>query len=434
MDQNKKKIKEQTVKSLEFEVEKLMKKHQIEMSEMKMSHKHELEDQEQSLRHQYKKSFDQYRVDVEREKKEMIEEEKILQLERFRKQAEQIQLFHSDEVSRLREEIDRERSKLQEESQRWVKEAEQIRQLARQKAEAQLHSMKEEMEDMKKALTRKHANELLTFKTNEESERKEFERKVKDNFENQWKEREEELRFKFGKERDLEIDRVIEKLEFEMKKAREEAEKSFETRMKRLRQKNELELAELVKEVEQLKEKLNQTRVKNMKTEENNHMMMSINNKLELKIVDLENIKQRLEEERKDITEIVRQEFCKTLDKLTEENIQLKEELKTSKITHKSEIHEKVQEQRMLRLEFEREIHGLQEKVEETVLRKDRTVEDIREQHELAVQRIHQLEALINQQSRDLISNQSRDIIKNQKDLINNATSSRAKQKTKSIQ
>ena len=46
------------------------------------------------MRHEFKKSYDQYRVTVEREKKEMIEEEKLLQLNRFRQQAEQIQNMH----------------------------------------------------------------------------------------------------------------------------------------------------------------------------------------------------------------------------------------------------------------------------------------------------------------------------------------------------
>ena len=42
-----------------------------------------------------------------------------------------------------------------------------------------------------------------------------------------------------------------------MKKAREDSEKSFDNRMKRLKQKHELEIAEMVKEVEQLKVKSN---------------------------------------------------------------------------------------------------------------------------------------------------------------------------------
>ena len=46
MDTKAKKIKEQTAKSLEFEVEKLMKKHNNEVVGLKAGHQRELEDQE----------------------------------------------------------------------------------------------------------------------------------------------------------------------------------------------------------------------------------------------------------------------------------------------------------------------------------------------------------------------------------------------------
>ena len=69
----------------------MMKKHGNEMLELRSTNRRELDDQELALRTHYTKSFDQYRVQVEREKKEIIEEEKATQLERFRSQAEQIQ-------------------------------------------------------------------------------------------------------------------------------------------------------------------------------------------------------------------------------------------------------------------------------------------------------------------------------------------------------
>ena len=45
LNQKTKKIKEQTVKSLEQEVEKLMRKHNMEVAELKSKHKREMEEQ-----------------------------------------------------------------------------------------------------------------------------------------------------------------------------------------------------------------------------------------------------------------------------------------------------------------------------------------------------------------------------------------------------
>ena len=84
MDQKAKKIKEQTVKSLEMEVQKIMSRHASEMSEIKSRHKQELEEQEIGLRDHFQKYFDQIKLEAERDKKEVLEQEKLFQLERFR--------------------------------------------------------------------------------------------------------------------------------------------------------------------------------------------------------------------------------------------------------------------------------------------------------------------------------------------------------------
>ena len=98
-----------------------------------------------------------------------------------------------------------------------VAEAEHVRKIARERGSLEVERVKEEMEEMRKSLVRRHANELTTFRANEESERKEFERRVREKMDKDWYEKESHLRAQFTRERDQEIDRVIEKLEFEKK-------------------------------------------------------------------------------------------------------------------------------------------------------------------------------------------------------------------------
>jgi 5-azacytidine-induced protein 1 len=404
MDQKARKIKEQTVKSLEGEVEKIMKKHAKEVAELRATAQHQMEEQEQALRHTYTKNFDQYRVQAEREKKEVIEQEKLFQMEKFRKQAEQIETFHRCEVQQLREEIERERRKQEEERERWMREADQIRRIAKEKSEAEVEAVKDEMEDMKKALKRRHANEIITFKTNEESERKEFERKLAENFDKKWAEKEIELRNNFSRERDMEIDRVIERLEFEMKKAREDSDKSHEERLGRLRIKHDRDLSEIVKELEEVKEKATKAREKQMKTEEANTLLHSINHKLEVRISELEETKVQLMEERKDLNTVIRKEFSKNLENLTEENTKLAEEINTMVVQHKADLFLKDQAMSKLRHDFEEEMQGLHEKVAETMRKKDRMLEEMREQHEMAMKKIDQLEMIIGQQGKSMFA------------------------------
>ena len=161
-------------------------------------------------------------------------------------------------------------------------EAEHIRKIARERGAIEIERMKEEMEEMKKSLQRRHANELTTFKANEESEKKEFERTVKETIEREWSEKENTLRSQFTKERDQEIDRVIEKLESEMKKARDDSEKSTESRISRMKVKHDGEINELIKEIEEQKEKSNNFKRRLENREGEVHLLNSLNRQLEV--------------------------------------------------------------------------------------------------------------------------------------------------------
>ena len=408
MDQKAKKIKEQTVKSLETEVQKIMSRHATEMSETKAKHKQELEDQEQGLRAHFQKYFDQVKLEAERDKKELLEQEKLFQLERFRKQADQMEAFHQAEVSRLKEEIERERERREEERHKWVLEAEQVRKISKERGNIELERIKEEMEEMRKSLVRRHANEMTTLRANEESERKEFERSVRDKMERDWYEKESHLRSQFTRERDQEIDRVIEKLEFEMKKVREDGEKSTETRIARLKQKHENEIGELIKEIEDHKFKTHELKERLANKEGEALMLTSVNKQMEVQTQELETIKSKLIKERNDVASVVRKEFADNLDNLTEENNRLKVDLNQQTVNHKSALLEKDLNLRAAKNDFEKNINQLHEKVQNTVEKKEKVIEELRAQYEMAAEKISQLESIITQQSVDIVSKNKR--------------------------
>merc|ERR1711962_956357 len=91
MDQKAKKIKDQTVRSLEGEVQKIMSRHASELGELKARNKQSLEEQEVQLRSQFQRQTDHMKQEMERDKKEAAEQEKVFQLEKFRQRAEQIE-------------------------------------------------------------------------------------------------------------------------------------------------------------------------------------------------------------------------------------------------------------------------------------------------------------------------------------------------------
>ena len=70
------------------------------------------------------------------------------------------------------------------------------------------------------------------MKESEATERIEWERKCRQKLDEEWKSQEEGLRERFRKERDAELDRVVQKLEAEVISGRKEVEIEFSERIR----------------------------------------------------------------------------------------------------------------------------------------------------------------------------------------------------------
>ena len=77
-----------------------------------------------------------------------------------------------------------------------------------------------------------YQNEIATLKETEVTERKEWERKSRSRLDEEWKLQEDGLRERFRKERDAELDRVVQKLEAEVITGRKTMESEFSERMR----------------------------------------------------------------------------------------------------------------------------------------------------------------------------------------------------------
>ena len=246
--------------------------------------------------------------------------------------------MHREEAERLKEEILKERDRREEERLHWIKEADQIRHLAKERQRHEVERIAEEMEDMQRMLHRRHANELSNIKAGEEGERREWERKVKERMEKDWKEREDGLRVQYTKERNLEIDKVIERLEAEMKRSRADMERSAEARLARINAKHDSEVAELAKEIGCLNDRAADLKRLVGEREGENLMLASVAKQNEVEMGELRAAKERLLEERADLAGAVRGEFAGTIDQLTEQNTKLSAELHAMIVGHKSEL------------------------------------------------------------------------------------------------
>merc|ERR1712133_303120 len=129
---------------------------------------------------------------------------------------------------------------------------------------------------------------------------------------------------------------------------------------------------------------------------------------MEVQIAELENIKTKLITERNDVAAVVRKEFAENLDRLGEENVALATELQNQVVSHKAACLEKDLNLRGAQNDFEKNINQLHEKVQSTIEKKEKIIEELQSQHEMALEKIGQLESIITQQSVDMVSKNKR--------------------------
>ena len=75
-------------------------------------------------------------------------------------------------------------------------------------------------------------NEVANIREAETEDRSKWERKCRQRLDDEWKAQEDGLRDKFRKERDSELDRVVQKLEAEVISSRRDVEKEYEERIR----------------------------------------------------------------------------------------------------------------------------------------------------------------------------------------------------------
>ncbi|XP_010006956.1 PREDICTED: centrosomal protein of 131 kDa [Chaetura pelagica] len=209
--------------------------------------------------------------------------------------------------------------------------------------------------------------------------------------------REQELRDEVRKERDKEIEVVIQRLEADMSLAKEECERAAENRIKRIRDKYEVELQELERSERKLQDRCNELKGRLAELEGESIRLQGLLKHKEQEVEEIQKVRDELAQERSSLTEVIRQEFADRLVGTEEENKRLKVEMAEMRARQRLEL------DRILR-EKDQELEEVHRRVKTAVVRKAESVSSLRKQYEAAVQRADRLEALLKQQQKQLLA------------------------------
>lgn len=163
----------------------------------------------------------------------------------FEQQLEQEQRALQQLRRRLHSEVAEEKERLDQQAARQRGELEELRQQLEESSSAGGRALRAEFEKGRQEQERRHQMELQALKDQLEVERQMWEANRAKKEEAWLLNRERELKEEIRRGRDKEIELVIHRLEADMTLAREESERAAESRVKRIRDKYEVELSEL---------------------------------------------------------------------------------------------------------------------------------------------------------------------------------------------
>ncbi|KAM6240222.1 centrosomal protein of 131 kDa isoform 7-T7 [Spheniscus humboldti] len=397
IDEKTKKIKEITVKGLEPEIQKLIAKHRQDIRKLKMLHEAELLQSDERAAQRYGRQAEELRGLLEREKEEQSQRERELARQRCEQQLEQEEQALQQQRRRLYAEVAEEKERLSQQAARQRAEAEELRQQLEASSSAITRALKEEYAKEKEEQERRHQAEVKVLKDRLEIEKQAWEANYMKKEEAWLLSRERELREEVRKERDKEIELVIQRLEADMSSAKEECERAAENRIKRIRDKYEVELQELERSERKLQERCNELKGRLAELEGESIRLQGLLKHKEQEVEEIRKVMDQLAQERSSLAEVVRQEFADRLVGTEEENKRLKAEMVEMRARQRLELDRVAREK-------DKELEEVHRRVKTAVVRKEESMSSLRKQYEAAVQRADRLEALLEQQRKQLLA------------------------------
>uniref|UniRef100_A0A8C3PVC2 Centrosomal protein 131 n=1 Tax=Chrysolophus pictus TaxID=9089 RepID=A0A8C3PVC2_CHRPC len=397
IDEKTRKIKEITVKGLEPEIQKLITKHRQDIQKLKMLHEAELLQSDERAAQRYCRQAEELRGLLEQQKEEQSQRERELARQRCEKQLELEEQALQQQRRRLYAEVAEEKERLSQQAARQRAEVEELRRQLEESSSAVTAALKEEYAREKEEQERRHQTEVKVLRDRLELEKQAWEASYVKKEEAWLLSRERELREEVRKERDKEIELVIQRLEADMSSAKEECERAAENRIKRIRDKYEVELQELERSERKLQERCNELKERLVELEGESIRLQGLLKHKEQEVEEIRKVRDQLSQERSSLAEVIRQEFADRLVGTEEENKRLKAEMAELRARQRLELDRVVREK-------DRELEEVHRRVKTAVARKEENVSSLRKQYEAAVQRADHLEALLEQQRRQLLA------------------------------
>ncbi|BFZ03464.1 hypothetical protein BsWGS_06503 [Bradybaena similaris] len=399
-----KKIKEMTVKGLEPEIQRLIAKHKSDINKLKHIHEAELLEADERVAQKYVKMTEELRDQLAAEKEAACAREREMSKQRYEKQLQQEEEAYQQQRRRLHQEVQEEKDRVAASVSRQRAELEKLQRQLEDNHRIALESMKEDFMKAREEQERRHATEIRNLQEKLKLEKESWEENYMKRHETWLVQKERELRDKIKKERDKEIELVIERLEEDASTVREENEKSTEQKIRRLREKFEIETRELEQSERRAVKKYNEIKAKLAEVEGENERAKVIIKQKEQDMIDNKKLIEKMNSERGHVSDIIRQEFADRIVATDEENKRIKHEISELRARHRIELEKAHTALDDLRKTNEEEMEKVHQRVKQAIVKKEEVVAQLKQQYQAANKRADHLEGLLEQQRKQLLN------------------------------
>ncbi|CAH8577287.1 unnamed protein product [Schistosoma turkestanicum] len=407
-------FKEATIRGMENEVAQLIANHKAEIANLRQSCAEQIQAADVRAYQTYTNHIEELRQTLIKEKDEACSRERVLVEQRLNQTLTEERNSLEAHRRRLLNEISDERERLALTASKQRAEMDTLRSNLEVTLTQVNEQHKMEIQQLREALSQRHKDEIDELNQRNLAERTTWEEHTKSLLESQYTARETILKEQLKKERDRLIESAIHRLEAEANEARLETDRQAELKVKRVREKFQAEIEELERSERQAMEKYCQMKTQYLDKEHEADRLRSQLTQKEQELAEVRLLYEKLNHERQNISDVIRQEFADRLVFVEEENRSMKREVAEFKARIKAEQERHEKEIDAIKKLNNSEIEAVHQKVKEVIKKKDEKFCVFREtfQNELekkdreldaANQRAQHLEELIDHQRKQFL-------------------------------
>ncbi|KAJ1522119.1 hypothetical protein ONE63_002430 [Megalurothrips usitatus] len=382
------KIKELTVRGLEPELSRLTSQHEQEMSALRTLHAQELEQMEARAARRASQQMEALREQLVQEKEDALTREREMLRQRIEKQ----QLLYEEEGAeqrrRLVAEVRREQDRLATLEARLEAQLEERKRGLEREAEQERDRMRRDYADKLNEMHRKQQNETLQYREELKAEKESWVEAYQQQQKQILTQTTNEIREQLRRERDREIEVVIERLESEATISREEREKALENRLRRVREQLTSELRDVESALNSLKEKHAELRSQLQEKDDKLVGSEALNHSLRTQLFETRKIADQLSAERADLKQTLQCELSNEMDCLRQQMAQ-------QHARHQQQLQVLSEQSERERQTHQQELQQLFDRVKLAIAKKEEVVKVAKAKQKAAEEQNSHLQALL---------------------------------------